>query len=238
MTEHNEQPRAPEAPPKYATPFEMAVYEYEKKAFKHYKAVSAGAPPNESEEARKKRISEWNDTKEHLRKERLRLTSLAGLEAEIAEYRKQMISKGPMEMLEEKHHPTKDLVKNLVANHEPRPSAVHVAHHLVPGKGRWRQTEVLDVRLRMHTFGLGINFSENGAWLPDKKEDAPHPVTPKAPAHKDIHRYNYETWIVHSFPPTIDKNAFWTRLSIIKSELLTGEYPQKIVEPKDPDWKP
>lgn len=237
MSERYEQPRAPEAPPKYATPFELAIYEYEKKTYAHHKAVSDGAPANESDEARKKRIAEWEATREHLRKERLRLKSLARLHSELLIYRNKASGLTDDDLLKEKHHPAKLLAKNLVANNEPQPSPDHVAHHIVPGKGRWLQDDILDVRLALHDHGIRINDPVNGIFLPDKVKDKGHCCTPKAPVHKKF-GWNYERWIVNTLPDTLKKNAFLKRLEIIKQQLRDGNHPPEIVESKDPKWNP
>jgi len=238
VTDRYEQPRAPEAPPKYATPFEMAVYEYEKKAHEYHEAIADGVPPNESDTARKERIEAWEATREHLRKERLRLKSLARLHSDLDEYRREASGKTDVDLLREPHHPTKILARNLAAVNEPQPSPDHVAHHIVPGKGRWIQAAILDVRLTLHEYGVGINDPINGIFLPNKKKSRGHWATPKAPVHKELHGWNYERWVSGSLPDTLKKPTFLKRLEIIKNQLRDGAHPPEIVLPKDANWKP
>lgn len=74
---------------------------------------------------------------------------MANAEEKLAEYRAEYgiltSSERLAEMRKEKHHPAKTkLGTNLIANHEPQPSTGHVAHHIVPGKGRWRQQNCRD----------------------------------------------------------------------------------------------
>ncbi|WP_428818812.1 AHH domain-containing protein [Microbulbifer sp. MCCC 1A16149] len=238
MGERFEQPRAPEAPPKYATPFEMAVYEYEKLAHSYHKSRADSARKNESEKSRKQREAEWEATRLHLKKERIRLKSMAGLQAELDAYRAEAAGKSEMALAKEKHHPTRKLEKNMAAADEPKPSPAHVAHHIIPGKGRWIQAAILDVRLSLHEHGVGINDPLNGIYLPDNKDSRHHWATPKAPVHKELHCWNYEHWIVGALPDTLKKNAFMNRLSVIKRQLREGTHPPEIVQKKDANWKP
>lgn len=216
----------------------MAVYEFEKSAHEHHKAITDGAPPNESDKDRKKRIAEWEAVREHLRKERTKLKSLAKLHSELEDYRNEAKGKSEDDLLKEPHHPTKVLAKNLAAVDEPRPSPDHVAHHIIPGKGRWLQAAILDVRLTLHEFGIGINDPMNGIYLPDKKEHRNHCTTPKAPVHKELHCWNYENWITANLPETLRKPSFIKRLELIKRQLRDGNHPPEVVQKKDANWNP
>ncbi|WP_078085888.1 AHH domain-containing protein [Microbulbifer mangrovi] len=162
-------------------------------------------------------------------KKRIRLKSQAGLQAELDVYRAQAASKAASgldaELTAEKHHRTRVLMKNLAAVDEPRPSPDHVAHHILPGKGGWIQAASLDVRVSLHEHGVGINDPINGVYLPGKKKDRAHYLTPKALVHKELHGWNYEHWIVGALPETLRKSAFLNRLSVIKRQLQDGTPP-------------
>ena len=216
MGKRFEQPPVPDAPPKYATPFEKAVYEYEKLTHSYHKARTERAFASESAKSRETREAEWEATRQYLKKERVRLKSLAKLQTELDAYREQAAKKSEMALLKEKHHSTQKLESHLAAANEPKPSPDHVAHHIIPGKGRWLQAAILDVRLSLHEHGVGINDPLNGIYLPDKKNSRCHWATPKSPVHKELHCWNYERWIVGAFPDTLGKNAFMNRLSVIK----------------------
>ncbi|MCX2782246.1 AHH domain-containing protein [Microbulbifer thermotolerans] len=138
--------------------------------------------------------------------------------------------------MKESHHPTDDLVTHMAAVGEPKPSPYHDAHHIIPGKGRWLQEEIAQARANMHLAGIGIQDPRNGIFLPRTKAHKGHWSAPKAPAHKEIHRYNYETWIFDKFQFELPPLAFEAELLIVKTQLKTGGHPKKILEPKDPGW--
>ncbi|AWF82575.1 hypothetical protein BTJ40_18155 [Microbulbifer sp. A4B17] len=92
-------------------------------------------------------------------------------------------------------------------------------------------------RLNLHAHGVGINDPVNGVWLPRKYEYKGHWATPKAPAHKEIHRYNYETWIVAKFSQSgLPELVLRNRLREVKTRLKHGGYPQQITKAKDCEW--
>lgn len=231
-----QQPDAPNSPPKAASPLEMAIYNFEQQAKRHHK-LKAKSKKNLSEAESSKLQNQLKSDLEHLQRERDRLTLLASLQAQVEGYREKNLSASPEDLLKEKHHPTKKLSEHLRAVGEPQPSDRHDAHHIIPGKGRWRQKPLITARLNLHLHGVGINDPFNGVWLPRNKEDRGHCATPKAPAHKEIHRFNYETWIVSKFAiSTLPKQAFLANLRGVKQVLKYGGFPDKIVAPKDANW--
>ncbi len=174
---------------------------------------------------------------EHLKKERIRIAAIASLQHDLEDYRAGNLSEDVDDMASEKHHPTKKLANNLRAVNEPKPSLNHDPHHIIMGKGRWQAMQMMNARLTLHIHGIGINDPINGVWLPRNKKDKGHLTTPKAPAHKVIHRFNYETWISYNLGSVdIPEHVFRNRLKAIKHGLKYGGYPLKIIEKKDKNW--
>ncbi|WP_104402624.1 AHH domain-containing protein [Vibrio penaeicida] len=215
--------------PSNPTPLELAIYNYEKQVLEYKKKQKQFKA-----EKRAELIKDW----EHLQRERTRISIQAELQKDLESYRADALDKSPRELAMEPHHPTRILAKNLTAIAEPKPSPNHDPHHIVMGKGRWRAFDMMNVRLSMHAHGLGINDPTNGVWLPRNKKDKGHWATPNAPAHKEIHRFNYESWIVSAIGKTItSEHILKNRLRNVKMKLKTGTHPQKILQPKDATWR-
>jgi hypothetical protein len=235
-----EQPPAPNAPPKAATALEMAIYNFEKKCDDYHAKACGPVSANETAEQRDKRLKEWSEARAFLDRERLKLNTLASMEAGLVKYREELgiltSSERLEQMSKEKHHPATKLSKHLIAGGEPRPSVEHVAHHIIPGKGRWRQPQILDVRMRLHMTGIRINDSVNGVWLSDKKNSKGHWATPKSPTHKSIHGTNYEVWLIRQLGGSPAGRVFEAKLKALKSKIKNGTYPIKIEQPKDNHW--
>ncbi|WP_250460300.1 AHH domain-containing protein [Microbulbifer litoralis] len=232
------QPPAPNAPPKAPSPLELAIYQFEQKCQEYHLGKAKAAPNDETPEQAKARNAAFHRDWEHLQSERTRIVALTQIQAELEQYRESNKSKSAREMSKEAHHPTDDLAKYLAAVAEPKPSPYHDAHHVIPGKGRWLQDRIANARLNMHLHGIGVSDPKNGAWLPRNIEHKGHWATPKAPAHKEIHRYNYETWISVKFERDgLPKIAFEAELRDIKMKLKYGGYPPEITMPKDSSWR-
>ncbi|AMX03504.1 AHH domain-containing protein [Microbulbifer thermotolerans] len=82
----------------------------------------------------------------------------------------------------------------------------------------------------MHLAGIGIQDPRNGIYLPITKAHKGHWSAPKAPAHTEIHRFNYETWIYTKFSRPLPTLAFEAVLLVVKTQLKNGEHPKKILE--------
>lgn len=245
-----QQPPAPNTPPKEANELEMAVYQYQVKAHEFHTKRHQAAPANETKQQREKRIAEWEEIRAHLEDQRMKVNMLADLEKKLEDYRKKAWGKTRRELLDEKYHPTNDLAKNLAANKEPQPSMKHTPHHIIPGKGRWIQDLLFNVRLKLHDCNIGINDPLNGVWLIRQRDHHGQKVTPDFATHPDTFGWNYEHWIVTQlrYLPTAPPNdneyqvtannfsPFMARLAWIKNSLKTGKYPIKITESKDPTW--
>lgn len=235
-----EQPPAPSAPPKSATPLEMAIHDFEQKCDHHHSQTCSKPPSNETPKKRDQRLKEWNEARAFLDNERLKINTLASVEAGLAKYRAELGILTSSERLEkmrsEKHHPTKVLAKHMTAEGEPKPSMQHAAHHIIPGKGRWLQDRITDIRLNLHLSGVRINDPVNGVWLPDAKKDKGHWATPEAPVHKSIHGTNYQTWLTARLSRIPAGPIFKAKLNTIKVNISNGTYPVKIEQAKDASW--
>ncbi|MGF1725252.1 AHH domain-containing protein [Photobacterium nomapromontoriensis] len=166
------------------------------------------------------------------------LAAQVQIQTSLTEYRESNKEKSPNELKKEPHHPTTVLSRNLTAIGEPKPSTIHDPHHIVMGTGRFRKMQMMLARLNLHVFGIGINDPINGVWLPRTKADKGHWASPLAPAHKEIHRYNYETWITSLLSnDSLPESVYVNRLRSIKNKLKTGTYPTQIIEKKTLEWK-
>ncbi|MFT7562016.1 MAG: hypothetical protein ACI93R_003950 [Flavobacteriales bacterium] len=236
----HEQPCALEAPPKAATVLELAIYNFEKKCDAHHSKAPTLTANGETGADKERRFKEWSQARDHLNQERHKINTLASMEAGLIKYREECNILTSSERLEvmrvEKHHPAKNLAKYLVAAGEPKPSLTHVAHHIVPGKGRWRQPQLLDIRLQLHMAGIRINDPRNGLWLSDPKNSKGHWATPESPTHKSVHGTNYEVWLVRQLGRLPAGKVFEAKLRALKNKMKNGTYPVKIEQPKDSEW--
>ena len=230
-------PVIPSPRPSNPTALELAIHRFEEKAkVYHYektKLAKATGQPSEIAKARAKLDRDW----QHLQRERIRISTQAELQKGLEQYRADAKQKTEQQLLAEPHHPTALLARNLAAVGEPKPSLDHSAHHIIVGRGRWRARLITRIRLSLHMHGIGINDPVNGVWLPRTKADRGHWATPFSPAHTEIHRFNYETWLITQFQAVgMSAERFSNRLRAIKGQLKNGGYPAQIVSPKDDQW--
>ena len=125
-------------------------------------------------------------------------------------------------MLSEVYHPTRDLADNLFAVGEARPGGLFDAHHIIPGKGRWQQNEMLAARLNLHLHGIGINDPVNGVYLPKSMKYVPHWRFPKALPHANIHTFAYEQMVNDALTPARSADAVRNTLLRIRAILEQG----------------
>ena len=125
--------------PSNPSPLEMAIYNYELLAKKHYD------DKRRKSAASKEKLQRDYD---HLQKERKRLEHLLIAQQSLESYRAESEGSSVKELAEEEHHPTEKLAKFLRAAGEPKPTSYHEAHHIVCGKGRYRQRLTYAARLR------------------------------------------------------------------------------------------
>lgn len=186
------------------SPLERAIQNYEKKAAEYFRGLNANE--NALPDIREKRKRELDKIKRHLENERRLINVLADLQADLDAYReygrgavdKNGVSRSEAltrrgELLLEEHHPTETLEKYMRAVPDPKPSAQHTAHHIVPGKGKTRFA--YRARVKLHTSGIRINDPDNGVWLPTKARHTPHWSMPQAKGHLQYHTLGYEQWI-------------------------------------------
>lgn len=229
----------PEVTLKYheMTLLERSIVEYERKANAYYTKKNI-RPVDETPEEKGKREKEWADALTHLKNERHRIRTLARVESQLEVYRQQgrrAAEQDPLALLDEPHHPTKALAENMRADGRAKPSERHSPHHIVQGKGR--QAATADVRLQLHLYGIRINDPDNGVWLPRHKTDKGHWSMPNAPAHSEIHTYNYETW-VHNLITLVDsEETIRAQLIRIRTLLRDGRQPMMVTAKKDTAWR-
>jgi hypothetical protein len=219
------------------TPLDLAIAQFEKQA-KAYYSKKRQAPPENPDE-RLKRENELARALEHLKTERRKVAVLAQIQVRLAEYQgwgRKKADDNPFELLEEKHHPTTVLAGNMRADGRPQPSQRHSPHHIVQGKGKHPRTP--DVRLNLHLYGIRINDPDNGVWMPRTKADKGHWSMPSAPAHSEIHTFNYETWINFLLSTLEGEEVIRSALVRIRILLRDGNQPKQVTATKDPNWSP
>ena len=190
----------------------MAIYNYELLAKKHY-----------DDKRRKSAASKEKLQRDygHLQKERKRLEHLLIAQQSLESYRAENEGTSVKELAEEEHHPTEKLAKFLRAAGEPKPTSYHEAHHIVCGKGRYRQRLTYAARLRMHSFGIGINDPTNGVWLRNfEKNKSDDWATPDTVSHRRLHRHNYEVWVSTSLRTKVNKLDFINALRGVKIKII------------------
>ncbi|MCO1334869.1 AHH domain-containing protein [Microbulbifer sp. OS29] len=223
--------------PHEMTPLEAAIAGFESKAKKYYQKKSLPKP--ETEEDRIKREQDLDAALEHLKSERRKISIFAQIQSGLEEYQakgRKQAEEDPLEMLKEKHHPTTVLAQNMRADGRPQPSNRHSPHHIVEGRGKHPRTA--DTRLNLHLYGIRINDPDNGVWLPRTKSDKGHWSMPSAPAHSEIHTFNYESWVSFLIGSIEDEFMIRAALLRIRSLLRDGKQPQKVTEKKDVNWRP
>jgi hypothetical protein len=214
--------------PSNPTPLEMAIYNYELLAKKHY-----------DDKRRKSAASKEKLQRdyEHLQKERKRLEYLLIAQQSLESYRTKSESSSVKELAEEDHHPTEKLAKFLRAAGEPKPTSNHEAHHIVCGKGRYLQRLTYAARLRMHSFGIGINDPTNGVWLRNfEKNKSDDWATPDTVSHRRLHRHNYEVWVSTSLRTKVNKLDFINALRGVKIKIKNHMMPANVMLPKNAKW--
>ncbi|WP_028866225.1 AHH domain-containing protein [Psychromonas aquimarina] len=214
---------------------EMAIYNFELKA----KAFHDQRLKNSTGENNKELLDKMKRDYEHLQHEKRRISAHVILQNDLEAYRDECSKSTVKKLRNEDHHPTAKLAANLTAVGEPKPTTMHEPHHIICGKGRFQQANMKLARLNLHSHGIGINDPYNGAWLINylKNKDQDW-ATADAPAHRQIHRYNYETWIATNFTDdTLDRSRFINRLNNIKVLIKTSNFPAQVLGVKDELWK-
>ncbi|PKH31972.1 AHH domain-containing protein [Shewanella sp. ALD9] len=225
------QPTRPNEP----SALEMAIYNFELKAKKYYDAKQKS---NNSKQVQ----SQLDQDYKHLQEQRKRIESVAIAQSYLQDYRDVSSKASLSDLKSEAHHPTRKLANFLFAIGEPQPTSNHEAHHIISGKGRFLQAQIIAARLNMHLCGIGINDPINGTWLinflSNKQFDW---ATSEAPPHRKLHRQNYERWIGTTLGKkglsTQGKAKFFNELRIVKNHIRTGTLPANIFEADEQIWK-
>jgi hypothetical protein len=222
---------------------DAAIEQYSQKAKAYYLNLDVIAD-NLDPEARKAREKELKDALKHLAHERRLAEVKVDVQTELEHYRQQgrslftgkrsEMAAGHAALAGDKHHPTEQLERFLRADGRPKPSLLHTAHHIVPGKGKTRAAN--RARLHIHRFAIRINDPDNGTWLVRKKKDVPHWSMPKSLGHLQYHTYNYETWVYESLRVWQSENAVRHRLRLMGRMLQEGNQPKQVTMPPDDTW--
>ena len=222
---------------------ESAIEHYSQKAKDYYRNLDTVTNTSDPE-IRKAREKELAEALKHLAHERRLAEVRVDVQTELERYRqqgKQLLSgtrsemaAGHAELAKDKHHPTEQLERFLRADGRPKPSSLHTAHHIVPGKGKTRAAN--RARLHIHRFAIRINDPDNGTWLVKNKKDVPHWSMPKSVGHLQYHTYNYETWVYESLRVWQSESAVRHRLRLIGRMLQEGNQPKQVRMPPDNTW--
>lgn len=219
------------------TPLEAAIVRFESEAQDYFKQKRA--PGAETDLERETRERDLASALRHLKNERRKIQVFAQIQGRLRDYQgwgREKAEEDPLALLDESHHPTKTLAKNMRADGRPQPSNRHSPHHVVEGKGKHPRTP--DTRLNLHMYGIRINDPDNGVWMPRTKADKGHWTMPNAPAHSEIHTFNYETWVNFLISPLEGETVLRSALTRIRILLRDGRQPGKVTEKKDAGWRP
>lgn len=225
------------------SPLEQAIARFEAKAQAYYSDKSK-VPSTESPEQRAIREQASEEALRHLANERRHAVVQIQVQARLEQYRnayRALDHHGRAErkqmrqaMTAEKHHPTTVLAAFMRADGRAQPSPNFTAHHLVPGIGRTERAAM--ARVNLHFYNVRINDPDNGVWLPRSKKDKGHWAMPNAPAHAEIHTYNYEMWVAANVADVSDEVMLRARLLRLRCLLRDGKQPDKVTQPPDATW--
>jgi hypothetical protein len=100
------------------------------------------------------------------------------------------------------------------------------AHHVVS----WYDSNASEARQILRQFGIDIDSTENGVYLPRFLKDVPHPDMPDAYAHSSVHTKAYylnitDLLVGTSEIPGATKEDIQNVLRDIALELQSGTYP-------------
>jgi len=121
--------------------------------------------------------------------------------------------------------------KKLSKNLGTRPANT-AAHHVVS----WYDKEATEARQILRHFGIDVDSSQNGVYLPRFKKHTPHPKMPDAHPHSSIHTKKYYINITNLLReianvPRATKEDIEDILVSIGSELQDGSFVlDKIIE--------
>jgi hypothetical protein len=123
---------------------EMSIYNFELKAKAfHDQRLDSSTNKNDKE-----LLDKMNRDYDHLQHEKRRISSHVLLQKKLTAYRSSCASASEDDLLNEKHHPTDKLAENLTAVGEPKPTTMHEPHHIICGKGKFQQEDMLLASIR------------------------------------------------------------------------------------------
>lgn len=169
---------------------------------------------------------------QHLQQERRTIEALMSVQDQLDKYREggEKATTGTLKervdvlamMQNEKHHPTDTLEKYMRVEGVPKPSPLHTAHHIVPGKGK---LPVVTGRTRMHlhTNGIRINDPANGVYLVRRDRETPHWSMPSSRGHLKYHTHDYERWVAQRIQHFHNMDVIKTQLQVIGKILQENE---------------
>lgn len=231
--------------------YEKAIKSHEQLAKKHFSDENAPLTKQQAKDKRKahkkltltqaERDAELKESLEFLEHERRHLENIEVVHAQLAKYREEGLraTKGSgsdqqrqstLKVLEnEEHHPTKELEAYMRAEAVPKPTRFHTAHHILPGKGRWRQVELARARTHMHKIGIRINDPANGVYLISVDKNTPHWTMPGSGGHRRYHTSEYEGWVASKVRQLTSIDFIKTQLQLI-GRILQENEPKDVIE--------
>ncbi|MCS0406705.1 AHH domain-containing protein [Vibrio diabolicus] len=228
--------------PSEPTAAELALDRFETLVTDFYEKYRKKPSVVQSKEQKERLLQAEAEDLAFLKKKRIQLIAHAKaeeLQLKLAAYTASNNTKTANELAAEKHHPTRMLANNLTAAGEPKPTRRHEPHHIIPGKGQYKLTDMRRIRLNLHMHKIGINAAENGVWLMNFAKNIDlNWESPNSPAHRSIHTSNYETWISTRFAAFETKmHVFKANLLQVKMNLKNGTHPPEILQSIDKNWK-
>lgn len=214
------------------TPLEAAIQGYEQMAKEHF------SKPDNITLNERERQEECAKALKCLDAERAKINTLIDIQSQLEVYREAGIGAtqgslgeraDALSMMEsEKHHPTEVLEKYMRAEGVPKPSPLHTAHHIVPGKGKLKAVTAR-TRLHLHAHGIRINDPANGVYLVHKDRDTPHWSMPNSRGHLKYHTHEYEDWISKRLQRFNHIDVIKTQLQVIGRILQENEPKEAIL---------
>lgn len=115
-------------------------------------------------------------------------------------------------------NPSRKLARNMIKDGRPKPEG-HAAHHIVPpNDGRF--PEAIEARKVLEKFGIRLDSSPNGVWLPYQRgigEGAYHPA---------VHNGKYYRQVERTLRRAKTKEAAIRALKRIGRQLSKGKFPK------------
>lgn len=215
------------------SPLDRAINKYSQQADKYFKELNE--LENAPADVRAKREKELEKAKTFLEHERRFAELMAATQADLDSYRglgrdatqgtRSEVAAKQTALASEEHHPTDVLEKFMRSIPIPKPSSVHTAHHIVPGRGKTKDANL--ARVRMHRFGVRINDPDNGVWLPRFKSHTPHWSMPDSKGHLQYHTHGYESWVFKKLRSKSSEVFIRQELRLIGQLLQSNKIPDE-----------